>query len=283
MGSRTYLYAAIAVFAIVVASLVAFVVSGAGRTPAYVVRVTLPEDRGLALPKISGDGDEPLIVIDAGHGGFDPGASAPGVIEKDVTLALARALRDELLERGGVRVALTRDSDRFLALGERSAVARDLDADLFLSIHADSAGDAGEVVGASVYTLSNTASDRAAAAYARRENAADDVNGLEIGGESEAVRSILVDLSRRRSQDEAARFASLIEREGENIITFRDPALRSASLVVLRSPDVPSVLLEAGYISNADEAASMASPEGREAFARVLGAAIRSYFAQSRR
>ena len=283
MATRRYLYAAIGAFLIVLAGLAGVIAAGANSVPDYVIRVTLPPDARFDLPEISGEGDEPLIVIDAGHGGFDPGASGPGIVEKDVTLALAQAIRDELLERGGVRVALTRDDDTFLALGERSAMARELGADLFLSIHADSAGEAGEVVGASVYTLSSAASDRAAAAFARRENAADAVNGLEIGEESEAVRSILVDLSRRRSQDQAVRFARLIEREGEDVIRFRDPALRSASLVVLRSPDVPSVLLEAGYISNADEARSMGSREGREAFARVLAAAVRSYFAQSGR
>jgi N-acetylmuramoyl-L-alanine amidase len=258
-------------------------VPGADR-PAYVQRVALPGPGMIALPEVEGaPGARPLVVIDPGHGGFDPGAVAPGVVEKELTLALARAIREELVERGTVRVALTRDDDRFLSLGERSELARRLGADLFLSLHADSAGDAEEVVGASIYTLSASASDRAAAAYARRENEADRVNGVPIGGEANTVRSILVDLSRRRSQEEAVRFARLVEREGTGALTFRDPALRSAAFIVLRSPDVPSVLFEAGYISNADEARSMVSPAGRAALANVVADAIEMFFEQADR
>lgn len=267
------------------ASMILGLGEGAKR-PDYVLRVALPDKNAIGLPQIAGDeGAEfkPLIVLDAGHGGFDPGASGPGIVEKDITLALAMAVRDELLATGVVRVALTREDDRFLALDERSAIARNLGADLFLSLHADLAGDAEEVVGASVYTLSTRASDRASQRFAARENAANAVNGVPITEASDNVRSILVDLSRRRSQAQAARFGVLIESEGEASLTFRDPAQRSAALIVLQAPDVPSVLFEVGYISNAGEAASMASAQGRAVFARVLANAARRYFAEATR
>ena len=150
----------------------------------YVIRVALPEaGASVGLPEIQGPEDpaRPLIVIDAGHGGHDPGASGAsalgGVKEKTLALALARALRDRLLREGGVRVALTRDDDTFLVLEERAEIARALGADLFLSIHAASAGARAGVTGASVYTLSARASSEAAALFAARENSADVVNG----------------------------------------------------------------------------------------------------------
>lgn len=249
----------------------------------YVVRFELPSaDAPIDLPTVYGPKDKsrPLIVIDAGHGGHDPGASGQGFREKDLVLALAQALRGKLVEDGGIRVALTRQDDRFLVLGERFAIARALDADLFLSIHADSAGMEDQITGASIYTLSDEASSEAAARFAARENAVDAVNGVSLAGQSDAVNSILVELSQRRTQADSAEFARLIQREGEGILQFHPQARRSASLAVLRAPDVPSVLYEAGFISNADEASRLASPEGREKFAAVLTRAIRIYFAR---
>ena len=146
----------------------------------YVIRVALPDpNRPIGLPPIAGPSDpsRPLVVIDAGHGGHDPGAIGIDYREKALTLGLARALRDELIRERGVRVALTPADDRFLALDERVEIARQLGADLFLSIHADSAGDKDEVSGASVYTLSSKASSAAAARVAARENSADTVEG----------------------------------------------------------------------------------------------------------
>lgn len=249
----------------------------------YVVRLELPATGERAnLPRILGpqDNSRPLIVIDAGHGGHDPGASVPGLREKDLVLALAIALRDELVRDGGIRVALTRDDDRFLVLGERFAVARALDADLFLSIHADSSGSVDGVTGASVYTLSDEASSQAAARFAARENSADSVNGVALSGQSDAVSNILIDLSQRRTQGDSAEFAALIVREGQGVLKFHPQARRSAALAVLRAPDVPGVLYEAGFITNRDEAALLSSPEGRRGFAQVLAQAIRIYFAR---
>lgn len=250
---------------------------------AYVVRFELPA-AGVPeyLPEVLGPQDKsrPLIVIDAGHGGHDPGASGAGLREKDLVLGLAAALRDELMREGGIRVALTRRDDRFLVLGERFAVARALDADLFLSIHADSSGEVGGVTGASIYTLSDEASSRAAASFAARENSADSINGVALSEQSDAVSAILVDLSQRRTQGDSAEFARLILREGEGVLRFHPQARRSAALAVLRAPDVPGVLYEAGFITDREEALRMASPEGRREFAQVMARAIRIYFAR---
>ncbi|OBX20343.1 N-acetylmuramoyl-L-alanine amidase [Erythrobacter sp. QSSC1-22B] len=255
----------------------------------YVLRVELPASNdGVPLPDIAGQGtgtdggDLPLVVIDAGHGGHDPGASSQGLQEKDLVLRLARALRDRLVEQGDVRVALTRDEDRYLLHAERYEIARRLGADLFVSIHADSAGEASEVAGASIYTLSESASSEAAARYAERENRSDRINGQEISGQSDAVNTILVELSQRRTQVQSGEFASLIQREGEGTIRFHPQPRRSASLKVLRAPDVPSVLYESGFITNREEAQRLASPEGRAGFAEVMARAIRIYFIRQR-
>lgn len=253
----------------------------------YVLRFALdPVDGPLALPAIAGPDDpsRPLVVIDAGHGGRDPGAIGEGedgtrFAEKDITLAIARALREELLRSGTIRVALTREDDRILALGDRSEIARQLGADLFISIHADSAGERDTVSGASVYTLSNAASSEAAARFAARENSADRVNGLSVAGQSEAVSALLVELSQQRTQDDAARFAALLVREGEGALAFVAQPRRSAALAVLRAPDVPSVLFESGFVTNQADRARLTTPEGRQTYAEVLARAIRIYFA----
>jgi len=219
-------------------------------------------------------------VIDAGHGGHDPGAGGVGFREKTLALGLARALRDELVRQGGVRVALTRGDDRFLALDERVEIARQLGADLFLSIHADSAGEKDQITGASVYTLSGKASSEAAARVASRENSADSVNGVQLAGRSDAVTNILVDLAQRRTSAQSANFAGLILREGDGVLKFHPDPRRSADFVVLRAPDVPSVLYESGFISNPADAARLTSPEGQQRFATVMARAIRIYFAR---
>lgn len=252
----------------------------------YVIRLILPDaGQPVDLPDVLGPEDKtrPLIVIDAGHGGKDPGASGGGRREKDIVLGLAKALRDELLEQGGIRVALTRDDDTFLVLEERPAIARRLDADLFISIHADSAGDISGVSGASIYTLSDEASSEAAARFAERENAADGVNGAVLSGKSEEVSNILVELSQRKVQENSAEFASLITREGRGVLRFHPQERRSAELAVLRAPDVPAVLYESGYITNPQDAARLASAEGQAEFADVMARAIRIYFARQTR
>jgi N-acetylmuramoyl-L-alanine amidase len=253
---------------------------GAGRD--YVLRIPLPQAGGrLGLPPIEGplDASRPLVVIDAGHGGHDPGAGAGTLREKDITLALAQALRARLLADGGVRVALTRDSDRFLLLPERAEIARELKADLFISIHADSAVNP-DAWGATLYTLSDRGSNEEASRLAASENRADTVNGVALSGQSDAVSAILVDLSQRESAAQAAEFARLVLREGTGKIDFRERSIQSAAFIVLKSADVPSVLFEAGYLSNQNDAARLASPEGRQRFAEVTARAIRIHFAR---
>ena len=247
----------------------------------YVLRFPFEEIAGRQrLPGISGPSGDgyPLVVIDPGHGGFDYGATGTKYLEKDLVLGLALALRERLLEANDIRVAMTRENDGFVPLDDRLAMARELGADLFLSIHADSAGEQSDVAGASIYTLSSEASSRAAAQFAARENAADRINGVALSGHGQDVDAILIDLSRRQTQADSRRFAELVERSGEGLIGFHPQAQRSASLVVLRAPDIPSVLFEAGFVTNAGDAAQLASGEGRERFAQAMASAIRAYF-----
>ncbi|WP_340587561.1 N-acetylmuramoyl-L-alanine amidase [Erythrobacter alti] len=252
-----------------------------GRT--YVIAMTLPDTQAkLGLPEIAGpaDASRPLVVIDPGHGGPDPGASGASYREKTIVLGLARALRDKLVAEGGIRVAMTRDDDRLIVLEERAEIARALGADLFISIHADSAGEQQGIEGASIYTLSDTASSEAAARFAERENNADIVNGVDLSGNDAAVNAILVELSQRRTLQGSSEFATLVEREGEGVLRFHPQARRSAALAVLRAPDMPAVLFEAGFISNPEEARALASAEGKEQFAEAMARAIRIFFAR---
>lgn len=238
--------------------------------------------RDVGLPRIMGPDDptRPLVVIDAGHGGRDPGSVGPDIREKDVVLAIALSLRERLLEQGGIRVAMTREDDRIVTLADRPEIARQLGADLFLSIHADSAGDRSNVSGASIYTLSNDASSEAAARFAARENDADRLNGVDVEGQSDLVSTILVELSQDRTQEDANEFSALIQREGEGRIVFHPTARRRAALAVLRAPDVPGVLFESGFVTNREDRAKLTTQEGRSAYADVLARAIRVYFAR---
>ncbi len=261
-------------------------VAMSARPPRRVHSITVPippAASGIALPRVEGasDGARPLVVIDAGHGGHDPGAinKETGLREKDVTLGIAQAVRDRLVKAGRVRVALTRDDDRFLVLEERYGIARKMGADLFISIHADSAENS-EAHGATVYTLSETASDREAARLAARENRADIINGVNLGAQSSDVSSILIDLTQRESMNISASFARLLQREAAPFMPFRSAYHRFASLVVLKAPDTPSVLFETGYISNAQDAAFLGSREGQHKVASGVARAIEVHFAR---
>lgn len=275
------------VLSLPVGVLAALVVAGRtfgapGRGHDYVQRIALPPSGGeVGLPRIYGpdDASRPLVVLDAGHGGHDPGAGADALKEKDLTLALVLALRSELLAGGGVRVAMTREDDRYLLLQERSGIARRLGADLFLSIHADSV-ESGGVRGASVYTLSETGSNEAAARMAERENRADTVNGVRLADASDTVSAILVDLSQREALQGSETFARLLLREAKGQVRLRDETVQSAAFAVLKSPDMPSVLMETGYISDPEDSALLASRPGQQAFARIAAGAIRAYFAR---
>jgi N-acetylmuramoyl-L-alanine amidase len=248
--------------------------------------VTMPIGKpkpAIGLPRIDGPADDrlPLVVLDAGHGGHDPGAISPhsGKREKDVTLSIARAIRDELLATGRVRVALTRGDDRYLVLEERYGIARRLKADLFMSIHADAAPNQ-DARGASVYTLSEVASDREAARLAARENKANVINGVDLGEHSSDVSSILIDLTQRETMNLASDFARLLRREAARVVDFRSDAHRFASFVVLKSPDTPSILFETGFISNKDDSEFLASADGQRRIARGVRDAVQLHFAR---
>ena len=223
----------------------------------------------------SRSGGKPLVVIDAGHGGKDVGAIAvTGGYEKDITLAIAREAARILRERGRVRVKLTRDEDRFIPLGGRVRIARDVRADLFISIHADSAPN-DQARGASVYTLSAVASDAIAERLAARENKADIIGGVNLGVEAPEVGEIMVDLARRATNNVSVQFADTLQ-DGleEQEVGFRGEFHHFAAFAVLKAPDVPSVLLETGYVTNKSDAERLFSSDGRRRMARGIARAI---------
>lgn len=239
-----------------------------------------PPQAGPPRPRIFGRPDRPLVVIDPGHGGHDPGAIAPQTAtrEKDVTLGVARAIRDELLKGGRVRVALTRDDDRFLILQERAEIARGLKADLFISVHADAAA-VPEASGATIYTLSEVASDRKAAQLAARENKADIINGINLRNEKADVSSILIDLAQRETMNASARFADLLKREGTSM-PFRGDYHKMAGFAVLKAPDTPAILLEVGYLTNPADVERITSASGKAAIATGIRRAVDIHFAR---
>ena len=258
----------------------------AGAAPPWRGRtVRIPLDAAMTstpMPQIAGPPGRPLIVIDAGHGGHDPGTlgASTGIAEKALTLAVAQRIRRALLTSGRVRVALTRDRDVFLVLRERTAIARHLKADLFLSIHADS-GDT-MARGASIYTLSDIASDREAQDLALRENKADILNGINLAGKEAGVTSILVDLAQRETMAQSVAFAQVLRREGAGLIPFHASGLRQADLAVLKAPDMPAALLEVGYLSHNGDARRIASASGQRDIAEAVRRAVDIYFARQR-
>jgi N-acetylmuramoyl-L-alanine amidase len=214
------------------------------------------------------------IVIDPGHGGIDGGAEgANGTIEKSITLAFAFELKKKLEQTGPYAVFLTREKDEFLRLDERVRIARQHEADLLISIHADTIRLKG-IRGATVYTVSDRASDAEAAALAVRENLADQLAGVEIEEENHEVADILVDLIRRETHAFSMRFArSLIDELSAAVELINNPH-RFAGFKVLKAPDVPSVLVELGYLSNPKDEAQLRDPEWRGKTADRISAAV---------
>ena len=218
------------------------------------------------------------MVIDPGHGGKDVGAIAvSGGYEKDVTMAIARETARILRDRGRVRVKLTRDDDRFIPLGGRVRIARTARADLFVSIHADSAPN-DQARGASVYTLSAVASDAIAERLAARENKADIIGGVNLSVEAPDVGEIMVDLARRATSNVSVQFADVLQDALEKQeVGFRGEFHHFAAFAVLKSPDVPSVLLETGYVTNREDADRLFSDRGRRDLARGIARAIEKH------
>lgn len=232
-------------------------------------------------PKPAQNTKKPLVVIDPGHGGVDPGAIGPNKIyEKKVVLALAKELRRQLLESGQYRVLMTRESDVFIKLRDRVKFARDNKADLFVSIHADSI-EKNSVRGASVYTLSEKASDKQTARLAARENKADLIAGVDLSVEDEQVASILVDLTMRDTTNQGKYFANKVVESlrGNGLKVLQNPH-RHAGFAVLKAPDVPSLLIEAGFMSNKQEAEHLNTPAYRRQVAQALKRGISAYFDQ---
>lgn len=226
----------------------------------------------------------PIIVIDAGHGGIDSGAIAPsGVEEKTVVLAVAKKLAEKLERTGQFRVILTRYDDTFLPLQERVQMARMNAAALFISIHADSISrKEGDARGASIYTVSDRASDADAARLADKENRADAIAGVDLSGKSDDVAGILVDLAHRETKNFSGLFARTLAGRMQSATPMHPSPLRSAGFTVLRAPDVPSVLVELGFLSNSLDVKLLTSDAWRDRVTDAMTAAVQNFF-QGRR
>ncbi len=245
---------------------------GAVLTPASVSTMNPPVPAEKPKPTL------PMIVIDPGHGGQDPGAIAVGGgYEKDITLAMAKELRRQLLATGRYRVALTRDSDTYIPLRDRPGIARAKGADLFISLHADSITSK-QVRGLSVYTLSDKASDREAEMLAQRENQSDAIVGLDLSVQSADIASILIGMSQRDALNRSRRFASLLLKNLDPKIAVLPGPMRSAGFAVLTAPDVPAVLVEMGYLSHSQDAKLLGSDAHRKRMAGSLLRAVDGYF-----
>ncbi len=223
---------------------------------------------------------KPLIVLDPGHGGKDPGAiGVSGVYEKHLTLAMVKQLRNLLEKTGRYRVKLTRETDIFISLYARRRFARSVNADLFISIHADSVKKP-QTRGLSVYTLSEKASDKEAEKLAESENKVDLIAGIDLSGETQEVTDILIDLARRETNNHSSFFAEKLTDEFRTEILVLPNSHRFAGFAVLKSPDVPSVLMEMGYLSNKEEERLLRQQDYREKLAKASVRAIDSYFAE---
>lgn len=225
------------------------------------------------------DGRDIVVAVDAGHGGEDPGASGPaGTHEKDITLAIARALAARLNARPGIRAILTRESDRLIDLRERFERARNAHADLFVSIHADSVRDR-SIAGASVYTLSyHGASSEAARRLADRENATVLKGGVSLADVNPALASVLLDAAQSQIMGASVEAADQVLGALDDVGAVRKKAVQHAAFMVLKSPDVPSMLVETAYISNPSEERKLRSASYQEQLARAIESGVVSYF-----
>ena len=219
-----------------------------------------------------------IIVLDPGHGGKDPGAiGAYGkTYEKNITLAMGKELK-QVLQNKGYIVYLTRDRDIFIPLRQRTKIAQKYKADLFMSLHADSAQNR-NATGLSVYTLSDTASDKEAAALAERENKADIIGGIDLGGNTKEVNDILISLSQTDTRNKSSKYATYLVQEMTRSVKVLKNTHRFAGFAVLKAPDIPSILLEMGYLSNRTEEANLKTQSYRKKLAEAAARAIDKYF-----
>jgi N-acetylmuramoyl-L-alanine amidase len=224
-----------------------------------------------------------VVVIDPGHGGVDPGAvGSGGTYEKDVVLAMGLELRRQLEATGRYTVIMTRDADRIVRLRDRLRVARDSDGELFLSLHADSLVRAPDVRGASVYTLSEQASNQEAARLARKENRADILAGVDLSDQEDIVTEILIDLAQRDANNKSVQVAEHFVGQLKSVTKMARQRRSQAGFVVLKSPDMPSVLIELGYLSNAADERALRDPAHLAGLARAMVAAVDQHFAPER-
>ena len=244
--------------------------------------VPLPSAAPPAVRKRRGQ-SKPIVVIDPGHGGVDPGAiSRSGLKEKDVVFDFAKMLRDEIKKRGRLRPIMTREIDVYVPLRERVAFARRNGASLFISIHADSVPGrfSKKASGATVYTLSERASDSEARTLAAKENRSDIIAGVDLPSESDEVTNILIDLAQRETKNLSISFAGTLLSGLKGETPLRKKSHRFAGFRVLKAPDVPSVLVELGYISNPSDAERLRSRDWREEMAVTVSRAVESYFSK---
>ncbi|MBI2236606.1 MAG: N-acetylmuramoyl-L-alanine amidase [Magnetospirillum sp.] len=237
----------------------------------------------LAEPERKRNDGPPVIVIDPGHGGVDPGAiGVSGIYEKNITLAVARELKEALEKNGRFRVYLTRDRDVFIRLRDRIAIARQYNAELFVSLHADAVQNP-QIRGLSVYTLSQNASDGEAQALAEKENKADLIAGIDLSHESADVANILIDLAQRETMNRSAVFAGDIVDEVGRDQSLLGNTHRFAGFAVLKAPDVPAVLVEMGYLSNEQEERDLRQPHHRVKLAKSIARAVDRFFVQTQK
>lgn len=236
-----------------------------------------------AVPTVKPHNGRRLVMLDPGHGGVDPGAiGARGTFESHVTLAVAEAVKKAMEATGRYAVQMTRNRDIYVPLRDRFARAEQVQAELFVSLHADSIGNRG-IRGASVYTLSEQASDSEAEALATKENRSDVIAGVDLSRQSSTVASVLISLRQRHTMDESAHFARfLVDNLGSRIPLLRNTH-RFAGFAVLKSPDVPSVLIELGYLSNRDDEKMLQAEAFRSRVARAILEAADSYFSRKER
>ena len=244
------------------------------RTSVAIPSLTRPQE------KRSGD-PRPLIVIDPGHGGPDTGTKAGNgeIMEKNVVLDFSMTLRDQLEKSGRYRVVMTRTDDTFIPLAERVKFARQRQAELFISVHADALPKSeGDVQGATIYTLSDTASDAEAAKLAEAENRSDVIAGIDLAKEPDDVADILLDLAHRETKTFSHAFARLLVGEMKSAVRLHKKPLKSAGFVVLKAPDVPSVLIELGYMTNKQDLKLLTSEAWRAKAAQTMVKAVEQFF-----
>ncbi len=235
-----------------------------------------PQPQPIAAPRPTNR--RPVIMLDAGHGGVDPGAiGRSGTREKDVVFDVTKRLHKQLQASGKYEVHLTRDRDILIPLRERERQARAQTADLFISIHADSAENP-KAPGAGVYTLSERASDKEAAALARRENRADIIAGVNLEHETHEVTNILIDLAQRETKNRSAAFAETLVPQLRVVTDNRSNPHRFAGFAVLKAPDIPSVLIELGFLTNRTEERRLRSTAWRDQVVAAIARAVDNYF-----